>query len=70
MCVVHFHGHWNKMVPLMKVSILADLNSDIKFRNCTYWLINDTQHHHLPCWVDNYYIDNEDLVLPNHVKVG
>ncbi len=32
--VVHFHGHQNKVVPLMKLSILAGLNNDIKF--CSY----------------------------------
>jgi hypothetical protein len=40
--VMHLHGHWNKMVPLMKPSMLADLNNGAKFHNCTCWLINDT----------------------------
>ncbi len=44
-CVVHFHGHWNKVVPLMKPYILAEFSNDTKFRNCTCWLTNDTQRH-------------------------
>jgi hypothetical protein len=32
--VVHLHGHRNKVVPLMKLSILVDFNNDIKFQNC------------------------------------
>jgi hypothetical protein len=35
-CVMHLHGHWNKMVPLTKLSILVDLNNRTKFRNYTY----------------------------------
>ncbi len=34
-CVVHFHGHWNKMVLLLKPSIFVDLNNGAKFCNCT-----------------------------------
>jgi len=30
-CVVHIHGHWNRMVPFMKPFILANLNNDAKF---------------------------------------
>jgi len=30
-CVVHLHGHWNKIVPLMKPSVLVDLNNGVKF---------------------------------------
>jgi hypothetical protein len=30
---MHLHGHWNKMMPLMKPSILADLYNGTKFRN-------------------------------------
>ncbi len=41
-CVVHLHGNWNKMVPFMKPFILVDLSNGTKFRNCTYWLTNDT----------------------------
>jgi hypothetical protein len=32
-CTVHLHGHWNKLVSLMKPSIFANLNDDIKFHN-------------------------------------
>ncbi len=35
-CTMHFHGHWNKMVPLMKTSIFADLSNGVKFHICTY----------------------------------
>jgi hypothetical protein len=31
--VMHLHDHWNKMMPLTKLSILADLNNDAKFHN-------------------------------------
>jgi hypothetical protein len=30
-CIVHLHGHQNKIVPLMKPFILVDLNDGIKF---------------------------------------
>ncbi len=33
-CVVHLHGHRNKMVALMKPFILADLSDGAKFCNC------------------------------------
>jgi hypothetical protein len=71
-CVVHFHGHRNKMVPVMvmKLSILVDFSNDAKFRNPTCWLTNDIQRHHLPRWVNNYYIGNEDLVFLDHVEIG
>jgi len=35
-CVVHLHGHQNKMVSFMKSSILVDLSNGVKFCNCTY----------------------------------
>jgi hypothetical protein len=35
-CTMHFHGHWNKMVPLLKPSTLADFNNGVKFYNYTY----------------------------------
>jgi hypothetical protein len=35
-CVVHLHGHRNKVVPFTKASILADLSNGVKFYNCTY----------------------------------
>jgi len=69
-CVMHFHGHRNKVVPLIKPSIVADLNNDDKFYNCVCWLTNDTQCHHLLHWVNNYHIDNKDLVLSDHVEIG
>jgi len=71
-CVVHFHGHQNKMVlvMVMKLSIFVDLSNDAKFRNPICWLTNDIQRHHLPRWVNNYYIGNEDLVFSNHVEIG
>jgi hypothetical protein len=69
-CVFHSHGHWNKVVPLMKPSILVDFNNDAMFRSCTCWLTNDIQRHHFPHWVSNYYIGNKDLVLSNHVDIG
>jgi len=34
-CVVHFHGHRNKIVPLMKPSILVDFSNGVKFDNYT-----------------------------------
>ncbi len=34
-CTMHLHGHWNKVVPLMKPSLLANLNNGAKFHNCT-----------------------------------
>ncbi len=69
-CVVHIHGHWNKMVPFMKPFILANLNNDAKFCKCTYWSINDTRSHSLPCQVNNHYINNENLVLSGHVEIN
>jgi hypothetical protein len=35
-CVVHFHGHWNKVVPLLKPFIFVDFNNGDKFCSCTY----------------------------------
>jgi hypothetical protein len=35
-CVVHLHGHWNKMVPFLKPFIFVDLNNGAKFRSYTY----------------------------------
>jgi hypothetical protein len=32
-CIVHLHGHRNKMVPLMSRFILADFNNGTKFHN-------------------------------------
>jgi hypothetical protein len=69
-CVVHLHGHWNKVVPFMKPFIFTDLSNDIKFRNYTYWSTNDTQSHRLPHWVSNHHIGNKNLVLLGHVEIG
>ncbi len=68
-CVMHLHGHQNKMVPFMKLVILMNLNNGVKFHNCTFWSINDTRSHHLLCWVSNHHIDNKDLVPTSHVKI-
>jgi hypothetical protein len=68
-CVVNLHGHWNKVVPLMKPSILADLTHGTKFRNYTYWSTNDIRSDCLLHWVNNHHIGNEDLVLSGHVKI-
>jgi hypothetical protein len=62
-CVMHLHGHQNKMVHLLKPSIFVDLSSDVKFCSCTCWLTNNTQSHYLLCWGSNHHIDNENLVL-------
>jgi hypothetical protein len=35
-CVVHLHGHPNKVVPLVKLFILANLSNGNKFHSCTY----------------------------------
>ncbi len=40
-CTMHFHGHWNKVVPFMKPFIFVDLNNGTKFYNCICWLTND-----------------------------
>jgi hypothetical protein len=69
-CVVHLHGHWSKVEPLIKSSILANFNNGVKFHSYTYWLINDIQSHRLLHWVSNHHINNKDLVLLGHVKIG
>jgi hypothetical protein len=68
-CVVHFHGHQNKMVPFMKPSIYRDFNNGIKFRSYTRWSINDIQKYCLSHWVNNHHISNEDLVFSGHVEI-
>jgi hypothetical protein len=35
-CIVHLHGHHNKMVPLMTPSILMDFNNGVKFCSRIY----------------------------------
>jgi hypothetical protein len=54
----------------MKPSILTNLNNGVKFYNYTCWLINDIRSHHFLFWVNNHHIENKDLVLTNHVKIG
>jgi hypothetical protein len=34
-CAMHLHDHRNKVMPLLKPSILADLSNGAKFRNYT-----------------------------------
>ncbi len=69
-CVVHLHGHRNKVVPLMKPFILANLSNGANFRSCTCWLTNEIRNHCILCWVNNHHIGNEDLVLSGHVQIG
>ncbi len=68
-CIVHLHGHWNKMVPLVKPSILGNLNNGIKFCNCICWSSNDTRSHHLQRQISNHHIGNEDLILLGHIEI-
>jgi hypothetical protein len=35
-CIVHLHGHWNKVVPFMKLFIFINLSNGAKFCNYTY----------------------------------
>ncbi len=69
-CIVHLHGHRNKVVPFMKPCILADLNNGTKFHIYTCWSTKDTQSHRLSCWVSNHHIGNKDLVLLGHVEIN
>jgi hypothetical protein len=36
-CALHLHDHWNKVMPLLKPSIFANLNNGAKFRSYTCW---------------------------------
>ncbi len=67
---VHFHGYWNKMVPFVKPSIIADLSNGAKFCNYTYWSTNDIRSHCLPCQFNNCHINNKDLILMSHMKIS
>jgi len=67
---MHFHGRRNKMVPLMKPSILVDFTNGVKFCSYTYWLINDIWSYRFSHQVSNQHISNKDLVLSSHVKIG
>jgi len=69
-CVVHLHGHWNKMVPFMKPFILANFSNDVKFHNYTSWSTNDIHNHHLSHQVNNHHIGNKNLVFTSHLKIG
>jgi hypothetical protein len=62
-CVVHLHGHQNKMVLLLKPFIFTVINNGIKFHNCTCWSANDTQSHRLSRRVNNHHIANKNLVF-------
>jgi len=42
MCVVHLHGHRNKVVFLMKLFIFVDISNGTKFCSYTWWSTNDT----------------------------
>jgi hypothetical protein len=64
-CVMHLHGHWNKVVTLMKPFILTDLSNGVKFCSCTYCSTNDIRSHYLPHWVNNHHIGNENLICCN-----
>ncbi len=67
---MHLQGHRNKVVPLMKPSILVDPSNGAKFHNYTYLSTNDTQSHYLLRQVSNRHIDNKDLVFMGHVEIG
>jgi hypothetical protein len=69
-CTMHLHGHRNKVVPLMKPFILADINNGVKFRNHTYSLTNDIWNHYTLHQVSNHHIDNKNLVLSGHVEIS
>jgi hypothetical protein len=66
---MHLHGHQNKMVPLIKPSILVDLSNGIKFRNYICWSTNDTQIHYFLCRINNHHNGNKYLVRTNHVEI-
>ncbi len=69
-CAMHLHCHQNKVVPLMKPSILVDFNNGNKFHSCTYWSTTDIRSHHLLCQVNNHHIYNKNLVLLGYVKIS
>ncbi len=48
-CIMHLHGHWNKMVLFIKPFRLVDFSNGVKFHNCTCWLTNDTQKTIVSC---------------------
>jgi hypothetical protein len=69
-CTMRFHGHRNKMVPLMKPFIFVDLSNGVKFHNYTCYSIDDIRSHYLPRQVNNHHINNKDLILSSHVDIG
>ncbi len=46
------------------------LINDICNHCFVYWLINDICNHCLVCWVSNHNINDKNLVLTSHVKIG
>jgi hypothetical protein len=48
-CTMHLHGHWNKVVPLMKPFIFTNFNNGVKFCNCTCSLVHNIHSHCLSC---------------------
>ncbi len=69
-CAMHLYGHWNKVMPLMKPFILANINNGAKFHTYTCSLTNDIQNHHPLHQVNNHHINNKNLVLSSHVKIN
>ncbi len=69
-CVVHLHGYRNRVMPLMKPSTLVNFSNSVKFRNYTCWSTNDTRNHRLLCPINNHHINNKNLILTSHVKIG
>ncbi len=69
-CAMHLHGHQNKMVFFIMFSIFADLSNGIKFRNYTYYSINDIQNHHFSHWINNHQIGHKEVVLSSYVKIS
>jgi hypothetical protein len=51
-------------------SIFADLSNGIKFRNYTYYSINDIQNHHFSHWINNHQIGHKEVVLSSYVKIS
>jgi hypothetical protein len=67
-CTMCLHGHWNKLVPLMKPFILANFNNDTKFHNYTWWSTNDISKLLSPMF--GHHIGNVDVVLSSHVEIS
>jgi hypothetical protein len=69
-CVMHLHGHQNKVVPFMKPFILVNPSNGTNFCNCTYSSTNNIHNHRLSCQFNNDHIDKKDLVFMSHVNIG